>query len=119
MRRFLLICLTVAIGCSASSGGPGGRPDSGGDGDVDAGPPPPEMDADGDGISDGELDEWYETGRNAGALGGKLLGAGRGGFMMFFAPPERHAAIVHALPGLREIRFRFDTNGSQIIFYRP
>lgn len=39
--------------------------------------------------------------------------------MMFFAPPERHAAIVHALPGLREVRFRFDTNGSQIIFYRP
>ena len=54
-----------------------------------------------------------------GALGGKLLGAGRGGFMMFFAPPERHAAIAHALPGLREIRFRFDNNGSQIIFYRP
>lgn len=72
-----------------------------------------------DGISDGEIDNWYETGRRSGALGGKLLGAGRGGFMMFFAPPERHAAIVHALPGLREVRFRFDTNGSQIIFYRP
>ncbi len=72
-----------------------------------------------EGISDSELDDWYETGRDAGALGGKLLGAGRGGFMMFFAPPERHAAIVHALPGLREIKFRFDTNGSQIIFYRP
>ncbi len=72
-----------------------------------------------DGISDGELDDWYETGRRAGALGGKLLGAGRGGFMMFYAPPERHAAIVHALPGLREVRFRFDNNGSQIIFYRP
>ena len=72
-----------------------------------------------DGISDGEIDDWYETGRRSGALGGKLLGAGRGGFMMFFAPPERHAAIVHALPGLREVRFRFDTNGSQIIFYRP
>ncbi|MCH8133687.1 MAG: GHMP kinase [Myxococcales bacterium] len=72
-----------------------------------------------DGISDGEIDDWYETGRRSGALGGKLSGAGRGGFMMFFAPPERHAAIVHALPGLREVRFRFDTNGSQIIFYRP
>ena len=71
------------------------------------------------GISDGELDDWYETARNAGALGGKLLGAGRGGFMMFFAPPERHAAIAHALPGLREAKFRFDNNGSQIIFYRP
>jgi D-glycero-alpha-D-manno-heptose-7-phosphate kinase len=39
--------------------------------------------------------------------------------MMFFADPERHAAIVHALPELREVQFRFDTNGSQIIFYRP
>ena len=72
-----------------------------------------------DGISDSEIDDWYETARSAGALGGKLLGAGKGGFMMFFAPPERHAAIVHALPGLREVRFRFDSNGSQIIFYRP
>lgn len=72
-----------------------------------------------DGISDGEIDDWYETGRAAGALGGKLLGAGKGGFMMFFAPPERHAAIAHALPGLREVQFRFDSNGSQIIFYRP
>jgi len=72
-----------------------------------------------EGISDSELDDWYETGRRAGALGGKLLGAGRGGFMMFFAPPERHAAIAHALPGLREIKFGFDANGSQIIFYRP
>ena len=72
-----------------------------------------------EGISDSELDDWYETARRAGALGGKLLGAGRGGFMMFFAPPERHEAIVHALPGMREVRFRFDNNGSQIIFYRP
>jgi D-glycero-alpha-D-manno-heptose-7-phosphate kinase len=71
------------------------------------------------GISDGEIDEWYEAARSMGALGGKLLGAGRGGFMMFFAPPERHAAIAHALPRLREVKFRFDNNGSQIIFYRP
>jgi D-glycero-alpha-D-manno-heptose-7-phosphate kinase len=71
------------------------------------------------GISDSEIDDWYGTARAAGALGGKLLGAGKRGFMMFFAPPERHAAIVHALPGLREVKFRFDSNGSQIIFYRP
>jgi len=71
------------------------------------------------GISDGEIDGWYESARAAGAQGGKLLGAGRGGFMMFFAPPERHAAIAHALHGLREVSFRFDNNGSQIIFYRP
>jgi D-glycero-alpha-D-manno-heptose-7-phosphate kinase len=72
-----------------------------------------------EGISDGEIDDWYERARKAGALGGKLLGAGRGGFLMFFAPPERHAAIAHALPGLREIRFGLDGSGSQIIFYRP
>ncbi len=72
-----------------------------------------------DGISDDEIDGWYESARRAGASGGKLLGAGRGGFLMVFAPPERHEAIAHVLPGLREISFRFDRNGSQIIFYRP
>ncbi len=72
-----------------------------------------------DGISDGEIDGWYDGARRAGASGGKLLGAGRGGFLMFFAPPERHEAIAHVLPGLREVSFRFDRNGSQIIFYRP
>lgn len=71
------------------------------------------------GISDPEIDGWYETARAAGARGGKLLGAGRGGFMMLFAPPERHPAIAHALPGLRQVSFRFDANGSQIVFYRP
>ncbi len=72
-----------------------------------------------EGISDGEIDEWYDKALAAGAKAGKLLGAGRGGFMMFFAPPERHAAIAHVLPGLRQMSFGFDTNGSQIIFYRP
>ena len=71
------------------------------------------------GISDGEIDEWYDAGRKAGATGGKLLGAGRGGFMMFFAPPDRHEAIAHALPGLRQAPFGFDRGGSRIIFYRP
>jgi D-glycero-alpha-D-manno-heptose-7-phosphate kinase len=71
------------------------------------------------GISDGEIDEWYDAGRRAGAVGGKLLGAGRGGFLMFFAPPERHEAIAHALPGLRQTPFGFDRGGSRIIFYRP
>ena len=71
------------------------------------------------GISDSEIDGWYDSARTAGATGGKLLGAGRGGFLMVFAPPARHPAITHALPGLREVKFRFDRNGSQIIFYRP
>lgn len=71
------------------------------------------------GISDDTIDQWYEAGRQAGARGGKLLGAGGGGFMMFFAPPDRHDAIAFALPGLRRTDFRFEFNGTQIIFYRP
>lgn len=70
-------------------------------------------------ISDSQIDEWYEAARAAGATGGKLLGAGSGGFLMFFAPPDRHEAIAHQLPGLRQMRFGFDRDGSQIIFYRP
>lgn len=71
------------------------------------------------GISDDTIDQWYEAGRRAGATGGKLLGAGGGGFLMFFAPRERHDAIAFALPGLRKTDFRFEFNGTQIIFYRP
>jgi D-glycero-alpha-D-manno-heptose-7-phosphate kinase len=70
-------------------------------------------------ISDAEIEGWYEAARNAGAVGGKLLGAGRGGFLMFFAPPERHDEIRRVLPGLRPMKFGLDSNGSQIIFYRP
>ena len=71
------------------------------------------------GISDPQIDDWYSRGSLNGALGGKLLGAGNGGFMMFFAPPERHADIVTALPELVPVRFRFDRAGSQIIYYQP
>jgi D-glycero-alpha-D-manno-heptose-7-phosphate kinase len=72
-----------------------------------------------DGISDGQIDEWYETGKANGARGGKLLGAGKGGFMMFFAPPERHTRISRALPDLKPVTFRFDRTGAQIVFYQP
>jgi D-glycero-alpha-D-manno-heptose-7-phosphate kinase len=71
------------------------------------------------GISDAEIDAWYAAGRAAGAHGGKLLGAGNGGFMMFFAPPEHHPHIIGALPQLRPVTFRFDRNGAQIIFFQP
>lgn len=70
------------------------------------------------GISTGFIDELYEAGRKAGALGGKLLGAGAGGFFMFYAPEEHHAAIEQAV-GLRRIDFRFDPLGSRILFYNP
>ena len=71
------------------------------------------------GISDPQIDSWYATGMAHGAKGGKLLGAGNGGFMMFYAPPERHQEIKLALPELRPVRIRFDFNGAQIAFYQP
>jgi D-glycero-alpha-D-manno-heptose-7-phosphate kinase len=71
------------------------------------------------GISDPQIDAWYNKGIANGALGGKLLGAGNGGFMMFYAPQERHAQISTALADLEPVKFRFDRAGAQIIFYQP
>ena len=70
-------------------------------------------------ISNGQVDWWYERALQAGALGGKLLGAGAGGFMMFYAPPERHPAIEAALEGLRRIDVRLEPRGSRITLYQP
>ena len=71
-----------------------------------------------DGITDSEIDRWYQTGLANGATGGKLLGAGNGGFIMFFAAPERHADIVKALYPLEQLPIRFDQGGTQIVFYQ-
>lgn len=67
-------------------------------------------------ISNPEIDAWYAKARHAGAVGGKLLGAGSGGFLMFYAPPEQHEVISAALPELRQIPMRFESQGSRIIF---
>ncbi len=64
------------------------------------------------------IDDIYDAARRAGALGGKLLGAGGGGFMLFFAKPEVHQKINAALPGLLRVPFRFEGLGSQIVFYQ-
>jgi D-glycero-alpha-D-manno-heptose-7-phosphate kinase len=69
------------------------------------------------GISTPAIDHWYETARKAGAAGGKILGAGAGGFLMLYAPAERHEAIKAALPDLRDIPIKFEPLGSRIIFY--
>lgn len=69
------------------------------------------------GISTGEIDQWYDAARAAGAAGGKILGAGAGGFLLFYAPPEAHPRIRAALPTLRPISIGFEPLGSQIIFY--
>jgi D-glycero-alpha-D-manno-heptose-7-phosphate kinase len=70
-----------------------------------------------DGVSTPEIDEWYRIARGAGAVGGKILGAGAGGFLMLFAPRERHDGIAAALPTLRLIPMGFEPLGSRIIFY--
>jgi len=70
------------------------------------------------GISSSEIDSWYDRAMGAGALGGKLLGAGQGGFMMFYAPRERHEDIANAV-GLRQVDFGFEPLGTRILFYNP
>jgi D-glycero-alpha-D-manno-heptose-7-phosphate kinase len=68
------------------------------------------------GITSDAIDDWYAAARKAGATGGKLLGAGAGGFLLFYAPKERHEAITRALSGLRVVPLRFEPQGSRIIF---
>lgn len=67
-------------------------------------------------ISSNYLDEMYDLAMKAGAIGGKLLGAGGGGFFLFFASPEKHQKIRLALENYKEINFSFDNDGSKIIF---
>jgi D-glycero-alpha-D-manno-heptose-7-phosphate kinase len=69
-------------------------------------------------ISNEAIDVWYQRAMDAGAQGGKLLGAGAGGFLMFYAPAERHDAIQAALPELRRVPMKFDFAGSRIIHYQ-
>jgi D-glycero-alpha-D-manno-heptose-7-phosphate kinase len=70
-------------------------------------------------VSNDEVDDLYERARSAGALGGKLTGAGGGGFLLLFVPPERQAAAREALGGRIHVPFEFESAGSQIIFYEP
>jgi D-glycero-alpha-D-manno-heptose-7-phosphate kinase len=68
-------------------------------------------------VSNAKIDEIYEVGLRSGALGGKLLGAGGGGFMLFYAPKERQASIKAALDEKLFVPFRFEKNGSQIVYF--
>ena len=70
-----------------------------------------------DAVSTEAIDEIYDRGIAAGATGGKLLGAGGGGFMLFFADPDRHAAIISTLGEKMFVPFRFEHAGSSIIHY--
>ena len=67
-------------------------------------------------ISNCKIDDWYERARKHGALGGKLLGAGGGGFLLLYAHPERHPAVISGLAELTPVPFRFEPQGSKIIY---
>jgi D-glycero-alpha-D-manno-heptose-7-phosphate kinase len=67
------------------------------------------------GMSNSQIDEWYELGRKNGAVGGKLVGAGGGGFLMFYAEDRKRLRQVMAKAGLDEVRFRFDFEGTKVI----
>jgi D-glycero-alpha-D-manno-heptose-7-phosphate kinase len=67
-------------------------------------------------ISTSQICHWYERARNAGAAGGKLLGAGAGGFLVFYARPDRHDAIRRELAELRTVKLRLEREGSRVIF---
>ncbi len=66
-------------------------------------------------MSNGQIDAWYELARANGALGGKLIGAGGGGFLMFYAEEKASLRRAMAEAGLREVRFRFDFEGTRTI----
>jgi D-glycero-alpha-D-manno-heptose-7-phosphate kinase len=68
------------------------------------------------GVSSGQIDEWYDRARASGAIGGKITGAGGGGFLLLYAPSDRHDAIVNALPDLRRVSFGFEPHGSTVIY---
>ena len=67
-------------------------------------------------ITNPAIDELYARGLRAGALGGKLLGAGSGGFLLFFCEPHKQAALRMAMAGADEIPFAFEPQGSKIIY---
>lgn len=67
-------------------------------------------------VSTGEIDEMYRRALDAGAVGGKLLGAGGGGFLLFFAPPETHAKLRAQFPDKQHLTVKLNAPGSQIIF---
>jgi D-glycero-alpha-D-manno-heptose-7-phosphate kinase len=68
------------------------------------------------GMSNPEIDEWYELARRHGAIGGKLVGAGGGGFLLFYTEEHRRLRSAMAKAGLEEVRFAFDYEGTKVLF---
>lgn len=69
-------------------------------------------------ISNSGLDEIYDKAKNAGALGGKVLGAGGGGFVLFFVNPDKRQKVIQALHPLMHVPFAFETSGTRVIYYK-
>lgn len=67
------------------------------------------------GMTNSSIDEYYELARSSGALGGKLIGAGGGGFLMFYAEDKTRLRAALRRAGLREVRFRFDFQGTRVV----
>lgn len=70
-------------------------------------------------VSNPDLDDLYDRARHAGAIGGKITGAGGGGFLLLFVPPSAQGRVREALGAQIHVPFRFEPAGSQIIFYEP
>lgn len=70
-------------------------------------------------VSNSAVDRLYENALKHGAIGGKLLGAGGGGFMLLFVRPENRQKVVSGLKDFLEVKFKFESEGSQIIYYNP
>ena len=73
----------------------------------------------GSAVSTDSIDEFYRKGIEAGALGGKLLGAGGGGFLLFYVRPEYQESLFQAMSSLMYIPFEFETAGTRVIYYAP
>ena len=70
-------------------------------------------------VSKASIDEHYDKGIQGGALGGKLLGAGGGGFLLFYVQPDKQESVRKALSELMEVPFHFENSGTRVIYYSP
>ena len=72
-----------------------------------------------DGVSNAEIDAMYERAQTCGATGGKILGAGGGGFLLVFAAPDKHSEIIDGLEDFLHVPFQFENSGSRVVVYDP
>jgi D-glycero-alpha-D-manno-heptose-7-phosphate kinase len=70
-------------------------------------------------VSNPMIDERYEGAMRAGALGGKLLGAGGGGFLLMYVPPSKRASVIESMKGMTYVPLQMERGGSQVVLYNP